>query len=121
MNRRTLLAAGTSTIASCVIGSLATPAYGEEENLGKGFKTLPDEKNYYKGPFGAYCSPFYRFYDKEIRHGIDYRDEMVIDEAKFPSNTFIKWQWPDHPPKTSTGVYGYMHVYLGNYSGGRPP
>lgn len=121
MDRRTLLSTTMFTVAGYILARSGGPASGEETGQKANLQTIPDEKNYYKGPFGAYCSPFYRFYDKAIRRGVDYQDEMVIDESRFPDNTLIRWRWPDDPPKTSTGVYGYMHVYLGDYSGGKPP
>ncbi len=90
------------------------PGSAEERLLG-------DRENYASGRFGAYASPWsVDLEKKKLRQGIDYNDTIKVTPSRFPDGTVITWKWPQALP-TVAGVYGYMHVYLGNYDGGNPP
>ncbi len=83
-------------------------------------RTLLDMEFYSRGQYGAYASPWSKFLDNSLRHDIDYSDSIVVDVNAFPaSTTTIKWNWPSRIP-TSSGVWGYMFMFYGNYDGGEP-
>lgn len=78
-----------------------------------------DRENYFNGPYIAFASDFsVSATGLPLRHGLDYRDTIIIREATFPAGTEIHWRWPKTPVKA--GVYGYMHLAYGYYSGGVP-
>jgi hypothetical protein len=77
-----------------------------------------DHENYTQGPFLAYAAPWSTTTLKTLRRNTDFSDQIVIDPARFPANTGMRWRWPKAP--APTGVYGYNHVSYGNYNNGVP-
>ena len=113
MRRRQFLGAGAALTQLWNISS----SHAQIEII----KTLQDKENYYQDVYGAYASPWAAALEPvPLMHSRDYEDLIKVDPKRFPGGTEISWRWPDNPPKQA-GVYGYMHVYRGNYDGGRPP
>lgn len=75
-----------------------------------------DAQFYTRGAYAAFASPWSTWYDRSLVHNRDYWDRITIDPATFPANTTISTHWPTRLP--STGVWGYHHVFYGNYDGG---
>lgn len=81
--------------------------------------TLQDQQNYTEGSYTAYASPWSIFFDKTLRHEVDYLDTISVQPATFPDGTVIRTQWPINHPMAK-GVWGYMALGFGNYDGGKP-
>ena len=83
-----------------------------------GIVQLNDFENYSRGPYGAYASPWSTFFDNGLVHGVDYLDTIKVIPRTFPDGTILNWHWPARVSK-KTGVWGYIHVFFGNYNGGK--
>lgn len=84
-------------------------------------RILGDKEFFTKGSFIAYAAPWSTYFGagKELKHGVDYSDEIAVRPATFPANVDFSWHWPLTAPK-HTGVYGYHALSYGNYDGGTP-
>jgi hypothetical protein len=109
---RVLRASGFALAGVLVAAALAANA-ADVQHLG-------DFQNYARGAYGAYASPWSTFTDKSLKRGFDYTDTVDVSPDTFPDNTVLNWRWPDHVGQKS-GVWGYMHLFMGNYDGGKPP
>lgn len=76
--------------------------------------TIKDSTNYLGSRYGAYAAPWGK---KELKPEVDFADRIVIDDAAFPHGTAIKWHWPI---KADSRVFGYHHIWTGNYNGTSP-
>jgi hypothetical protein len=68
------------------------------------------------GPFWALNSVWNK---RNLVNGKDYIQSLTLDNAKFPNNSVITWNWPNTP--TSGNVYSGPGVFYGNYTGFPPP
>ena len=82
---------------------------------------LADKEFFTKGSFIAYAGPWSTYFGTglELKHGIDYVDEIAVRPESFPANVDFSWHWPLVPAKNA-GVYGYNALSFGNYDGGSP-
>ena len=85
--------------------------------------SLPDNTNYtigtfpntgqfigFLGAFGGTCAGTL---------GVNYADSMSINASTFPNNSVINWQWPNNNPQScGFGVWAFLQIAYGNYSGG---
>ena len=110
--RGVLQACGLGFAGALVVAGLATGATGVQH--------LGEFQNYTQGAYGAYASPWSTLTDKSLQRGVDYLDIVDVSPDTFPDHTVLYWRWPTHVSQ-KTGVWGYMHLFLGNYDGGKPP
>jgi len=84
-------------------------------------RVLGDREFYTRGNFIAWAGPWSTDFGpgKEMKHGVDFADEIAFDPGTFPSKVEFSWHWPLKAP-AHTGVYGYNAVSFGSYDGGLP-
>lgn len=84
--------------------------------------TVPDNVGLQSGRFLAYAAPWSTFSapQSSFVRGVDYADNITVPQSSINAGTLdgstIDWFWPNKAG--STGVYGYMELCYGNYSGG---
>src|SRR4051812_30544905 len=56
-------------------------------------KILGDKEFFTKGSFIAYAAPWSTYFGagKELKHGVDYIDEIAVRPETFPSNVDFSW------------------------------
>lgn len=107
--------------AAFVAQALLTSSVAYAAGTTPGRRLLDSDENYVSGSYGAYASSWGAALEpRPLLKGRDFINTIAVDIARFPAGSNISWRWPDHPPERS-GVYGYLHIYRGNYDGGMPP
>ncbi|HEX7855806.1 MAG TPA: hypothetical protein VF503_19145 [Sphingobium sp.] len=78
--------------------------------------TIQSDQPYVQDRYAAMPGPWSRYLDPSNKV---LSDSILIRKASFPRNTFMRWEFPDHP--ATTGVYGYNYVAYGQYWNLKPP
>lgn len=84
------------------------------------YQSIGSQQYYSKGPWIGWNAPWSCYGNTHCgKAGVDYQDTTSIATASFPSQSQIKWYYPNHFP-TNGGVWNYDALSLCKYDGGVP-